>query len=224
MQPVFQPKSWFSDFAICTTNDKSLSLSLYTKSSSFLFLNPDPIYMLNSCSCGPCPQGDLPLRPPWPGIFGLRLENWFVSIPGRAYPGNRNHLSSEIQGPEGRISLCQRWKSWEVKQRALSQPSDEKCRRPPLPLARKTGGWMCDVPAWARAPSKAVTRISPEDVELWRKQDARASVHSRMGQAGILYSPFSRHSFSPSSSQWLHPAGSLRDAGASPLWDGAVCG
>ena len=28
----------------------------------------------------------------------------------------------------------------------------------------------------------------------------------------------------PSSSQWLHPAGSLRDAGASPLWDGSVCG
>lgn len=163
-------------------------------------------------------------RPPWPGMFGLRLENWLVSIPGTVYLGNRNHLSGEIEGPDWRNCLCQRWKSWEVKRGALSQPSDEKCRRPPLPLARKTGGWMCDIPGWARAPSKVVTRIGPEEVELWRKRDARGSVRSRMGQAGILYSPSFRLSIFRSPSQWPHPEGSLRDAGASPLCNGAVCG
>lgn len=151
-----------------------------------------------------------------PRMFGLRLENWLVGVPGKVYSGNRNHLSNEIEGPKWRNCLYQRWKRWEVKQGALSQPSDEKCRQPLLSLARKTGDWMCDVPERARDPSKVVTRIGPEEVELWRKRDARGSVRSRMGQAGILYSPSFRHSFSPSSSQWPYPEGSLRDAGASP--------
>lgn len=59
MQPMFQPKSWFSDFAICATNDGSLSLSPYPENSSFPFLNPGPINMLNTCSRVPCPQGDI---------------------------------------------------------------------------------------------------------------------------------------------------------------------
>ena len=42
----------------------------------------------------------------------------------------------------------------------------------------------------------ASTRVSPEEVEPWRKQDARASVHGRMGWGEILCGPSFRHPLS----------------------------